>query len=185
MAHKKAAGSVKNGRDSISKRLGVKVFGSESVNSGEIIVRQRGTKFHPGSGVKRTSDDTLIATVDGVVAFIKKRVLAFNGNLKKRTFVEVVEASAKPAKKTTAKKASAATATKGTKLDHVESTLPKKKTTKKAAPKATETKKSTAKVTKATAEKKPATKKTSTKKPAAKKATTAKSTTKKTTPKTK
>jgi large subunit ribosomal protein L27 len=92
MAHKKAAGSVKNGRDSISKRLGVKKFGSEKVNSGEILVRQRGTKFHAGVGVKRTSDDTLVATVDGVLEFVKKRVLAFNGNLKKRTFLNIVDA---------------------------------------------------------------------------------------------
>ena len=179
MAHKKAAGSVKNGRDSISKRLGVKVFGSESVNSGEVIVRQRGTKFHPGTGVKRTSDDTLIATVDGVVAFIKKRVLAFNGNLKKRTFVEVVEApAAKPAKKSAAKpktaKASAAKATKGTELDHVESELPKKKTVKKAAPKTAAKKTTKSTTAKKSTTKKPATKTTAKKSPAKK--TTSKST---------
>jgi large subunit ribosomal protein L27 len=90
MAHKKAGGSVKSGRDSISKRLGVKAFGSQKVSIGNIIVRQRGTKFHPGSNVKRVSDDSLIALVDGTVEFIKKRVVAFNGNLKKRTFVSVV-----------------------------------------------------------------------------------------------
>ena len=91
MAHKKAAGSVKNGRDSVSKRLGVKIFGSQTTRSGQVLVRQRGTKFHAGTGVKRTSDDTLIATVDGIVEFVKKRVVAFNGNLKSRTFVKVVQ----------------------------------------------------------------------------------------------
>jgi large subunit ribosomal protein L27 len=101
MAHKKAAGSVKNGRDSISKRLGVKVFGSETVRPGQILVRQRGTKFHAGVGVKRTSDDTLIATVDGVLEFLKKKVLAFNGNLHKRTYLNIVTA---PTKKVEVKK---------------------------------------------------------------------------------
>jgi large subunit ribosomal protein L27 len=89
MAHKKAAGSTNNGRDSASKRLGVKIFGSEKVSTGQILVRQRGTKFHPGLNVKRTSDDTLISIASGVVAFKKKKVVAFNGNLTKRTFVEV------------------------------------------------------------------------------------------------
>jgi large subunit ribosomal protein L27 len=92
MAHKKAAGSIKNGRDSRSKRLGVKRFGSQTVRAGEILVRQRGTKFHAGKNVKRVSDDSLISTVDGVLEFIKKKVLAFNGNLKKRTFLNVVPA---------------------------------------------------------------------------------------------
>ncbi|NJK71694.1 50S ribosomal protein L27 [Candidatus Gracilibacteria bacterium] len=89
MAHKKAAGSTNNGRDSASKRLGVKRFGSQKVFRGEILVRQRGTKFHPGVNVKRANDDTLIALSDGVVSFKKKKVIMFNGNLKKRTFVEV------------------------------------------------------------------------------------------------
>ena len=89
MAHKKAVSSVKNGRDSISKRLGVKRFGGEFVFSGNILVRQRGTKFHAGTGVKRTADDTLIAMTDGVVSFSKKKVKAFNGNLVKRTYLIV------------------------------------------------------------------------------------------------
>lgn len=87
MAHKLAAGSTKNGRDSKSKRLGVKVFGGQKINAGEIIIRQRGTKFHPGTGVKRTADDTLIAMDSGEISFVKKKVKAFNGNLKIRTFV--------------------------------------------------------------------------------------------------
>jgi large subunit ribosomal protein L27 len=89
MAHKKAVSSVDNGRDSVSKRLGVKRFGGEVVFSGNILVRQRGTKFHAGTNVKRTADDTLIAMTDGVVRFIKKKVKAFNGNLTKRTFLTV------------------------------------------------------------------------------------------------
>ena len=69
MAHKKAGGSSRNGRDSQAKRLGVKVFGGEAINAGGIIVRQRGTKFHPGDNVGIGRDHTLFATVDGTVRF--------------------------------------------------------------------------------------------------------------------
>ena len=69
MAHKKGVGSSKNGRDSESKRLGVKKFGGEKVLAGNIIVRQRGTKFHPGNNVGIGKDDTLYALIDGVVKF--------------------------------------------------------------------------------------------------------------------
>ena len=69
MAHKKGQGSVKNGRDSVSKRLGVKKFGSQSVVAGNIIIRQRGTKFHPGKGVGLGKDYTIFALVDGHVRF--------------------------------------------------------------------------------------------------------------------
>lgn len=72
MAHKKAAGSTKNGRDSNAKRLGVKAFGGEQVSAGSIIVRQRGTKFHPGVNVGRGKDDTLFAKANGAVAFVYK-----------------------------------------------------------------------------------------------------------------
>ena len=72
MAHKKGVGSSRNGRDSNAKRLGVKRFGGEQVRAGGIIVRQRGTKFHPGRNVGRGGDDTLFATADGVVTFEKK-----------------------------------------------------------------------------------------------------------------
>ena len=65
MAHKKAGGSTNNGRDSVSKRLGVKRFGGQSVLAGNILVRQRGTKFHPGMNVKKGKDDTLFAIADG------------------------------------------------------------------------------------------------------------------------
>jgi large subunit ribosomal protein L27 len=69
MAHKKAGGSSRNGRDSNPKYLGVKRFGGEEVTAGSILVRQRGTPFHPGANVKKGGDDTLFATVDGVVKF--------------------------------------------------------------------------------------------------------------------
>ena len=69
MAHKKAGGSSKNGRDSESKRLGVKIYGGQEVVAGNIIVRQRGTKFHPGANVGCGRDHTLFATADGFVKF--------------------------------------------------------------------------------------------------------------------
>lgn len=69
MAHKKGVGSSKNGRDSLSKRLGVKRFDGQTVTAGSILVRQRGTKFHPGRNVGRGSDDTLFSKIDGVVKF--------------------------------------------------------------------------------------------------------------------
>ena len=81
MAHKKAGGSSRNGRDSAGRRLGVKKFGGEIVISGNIIVRQRGTKFHPGSNVGLGKDHTLFATSNGKVIFKKTRT---------RTFVSVV-----------------------------------------------------------------------------------------------
>jgi large subunit ribosomal protein L27 len=72
MAHKKGVGSSRNGRDSNSQRLGIKRYGGETVKAGNILVRQRGTKFHPGSNVGKGSDDTLFALVDGVVSFERK-----------------------------------------------------------------------------------------------------------------
>jgi large subunit ribosomal protein L27 len=82
MATKKAGGSSKNGRDSHSKRLGVKVYGGQTVVSGNIIVRQRGTKFHPGLGVDMGRDHTIFATQEGVVEFKTRS--------KGRTFINVV-----------------------------------------------------------------------------------------------
>ncbi|HEU4490144.1 MAG TPA: 50S ribosomal protein L27 [Jiangellales bacterium] len=73
MAHKKGASSSKNGRDSNAQRLGVKRFGGQLVGAGEIIVRQRGTHFHPGTNVGRGSDDTLFATAAGAVEFGVRR----------------------------------------------------------------------------------------------------------------
>ncbi len=81
MAHKKAGGSSRNGRDSASQRLGVKKFGGERVLSGNIIIRQRGTKWHPGANVGMGKDHTIFATVEGAVSFAKKA----NG----RTYVSV------------------------------------------------------------------------------------------------
>jgi large subunit ribosomal protein L27 len=72
MAHKKGTGSTRNGRDSNAQRLGVKRFGGQVVRAGNILVRQRGTKFHPGNNVGRGSDDTLFALIDGVVTFERR-----------------------------------------------------------------------------------------------------------------
>lgn len=82
MAHKKGVGSSRNGRDSNGQRLGVKAFAGERVTAGSIIVRQRGTKFHPGIGVKRAGDDSIFSLIDGVVAFervgkSKKRISVY------------------------------------------------------------------------------------------------------------
>lgn len=73
MAHKKGGGSTRNGRDSQPKRLGVKMFAGEMANSGSILVRQRGTRIHPGVNVLRGSDDTLYSVVDGIVRFEMSR----------------------------------------------------------------------------------------------------------------
>jgi len=86
MAHKKGVGSSRNGRDSNPQYLGVKKFGGEYVKAGGILVRQRGTRFHPGKNVKRASDDTLFALVAGQVAFEPKD--------KKRTKISVYPAAA-------------------------------------------------------------------------------------------
>lgn len=72
MAHKKGQGSTRNGRDSQSKRLGIKKFGGQTVKAGNILVRQRGTKFHAGENVGRGGDDTLFATADGQVVFVNR-----------------------------------------------------------------------------------------------------------------
>jgi len=85
MAHKKAGGSSRNGRDSNAQRLGVKCFGGESVAAGNIIIRQRGTQWHPGTGVGMGKDHTIFATVAGSVEFRK--------GLKRRTYVSVVPGS--------------------------------------------------------------------------------------------
>ncbi|MDU9006391.1 50S ribosomal protein L27 [Sedimentitalea todarodis] len=84
MAHKKAGGSSRNGRDSAGRRLGVKLYGGQSAIPGNIIVRQRGTKFWPGEGVGMGKDHTIFATVDGAVTFHK--------GLKGRTFISVMPA---------------------------------------------------------------------------------------------
>lgn len=83
MAHKKAGGSTRNGRDSNPKMLGVKKFGSELVKAGNILVRQRGTKFHPGANVGIGRDHTLFALIDGIVKFTRRGV-------KQRSFVSIL-----------------------------------------------------------------------------------------------
>ena len=93
MAHKKAAGSTENGRDSVAKRLGVKIADGSLARPGQIIVRQRGTKVHPGVNVRRGKDDTLYAAIEGLVTFKKKMTKAFTGVLKKRTYVSVLPQS--------------------------------------------------------------------------------------------
>lgn len=93
MAHKKAGGSTALGRDSQSKRLGVKLFGGQVAKVGNIIVRQRGTKWHAGKNVKIGKDDTLFALNEGVVKFSAKKVRGFDGNLHLRKFVHVVSKS--------------------------------------------------------------------------------------------
>ena len=85
MAHKKAGGSSRNGRDSAGRRLGVKKYGGEAVIPGNIIVRQRGTKFWPGANVGQGKDHTLFATIEGAVKFHK--------GLKGRTFISVMPAA--------------------------------------------------------------------------------------------
>ena len=85
MAHKKAGGSSRNGRDSAAQRLGVKCFGGEAVGPGNIILRQRGTTWHPGTGVSMGKDHTIFATIAGKVQFKK--------GLKRRTYVSVMPAT--------------------------------------------------------------------------------------------
>ena len=90
MAHKKAGGSTSNGRDSNAQRLGVKKYAGEKVISGNILVRQRGTKFFPGENVMKGKDDTLFSTVNGIVKFSHKKLKTFAGKLKKRQFIHVI-----------------------------------------------------------------------------------------------
>ena len=89
MAHTKAKGTSKLGRDSVSKRLGVKVFGGQKIRPGMIIIRSRGSKFYVGNGVRRGADDTLYAKKNGVVVFHKNSVRHFSGRKIKKTFVSV------------------------------------------------------------------------------------------------
>ena len=86
MAHKKGEGKVKNGRDSHSKRLGIKIFGGDSANPGNIILRQRGTNYHPGIGVDMGKDHTIFAIIEGTVKFSKGK--------NERRFVSVLPAAA-------------------------------------------------------------------------------------------
>lgn len=89
MAHKKATGSTTYGRDSHGQRLGTKIGDGQVVGAGQIVVRQRGTKIHPGVNMRKGKDDTLYAAIDGVVRFSKKQKANFTGKLTKRTFANV------------------------------------------------------------------------------------------------
>lgn len=90
MSHKKAGGSTALGRDSVAKRLGVKITGGDKARIGNVIIRQRGTKFHPGKNVLKGGDDTLLAAINGVVKFSRRKVKNFQGKLQLRTYVSIV-----------------------------------------------------------------------------------------------
>lgn len=89
MAHKKAGGSTSLGRDSQSKRLGVKLFAGEKAKPGDIIIRQRGTKFHPGVNVRRGNDDTLYSVATGVVSFRSLKRKKFDGRITATKYVDI------------------------------------------------------------------------------------------------
>ncbi|QQR55044.1 50S ribosomal protein L27 [Candidatus Peregrinibacteria bacterium] len=90
MSHKKAGGSSKNGRDSNAKRLGVKRFGGETVTTGTVLIRQKGTKWHPGENVGVGRDFTLFALTDGVVSYAEKRLKKFDRRSKFNTVVSIL-----------------------------------------------------------------------------------------------
>lgn len=90
MAHRKAAGSTRLGRDSISKRLGIKLYEGETASAGAILVRQKGTKFHPGLNVKQGKDFTLFAAQTGQVHFYQRKKTKYNGSLVWTRFVSVI-----------------------------------------------------------------------------------------------
>ena len=90
MAHKKAGGSTTLGRDSAGRRLGVKLYEGELAKAGSIIIRQRGTKYHPGLNVGLGTDDTIFALKEGLVKFSHKKLRKFNNKLKDSTIVNVV-----------------------------------------------------------------------------------------------
>lgn len=92
MAHKKAGGSSKNNRNSAGRRLGVKLFGSEAANAGNIIIRQRGTKFFPGRNVIVGKDHTILAKIAGKIVFQEKRIRKFDGHRKAQIIVSVMPA---------------------------------------------------------------------------------------------
>lgn len=98
MAHTKAGGSTRLGRESESKRLGIKKFGGQIVKAGDIIVRQRGAKWEPGQNVGVGKDDTVFSMIDGHVKFVKKAVMRFTGKRSQKTIVNVVPLEAKEVK---------------------------------------------------------------------------------------
>lgn len=160
MAHKKGAGSSRNGRESESKRLGVKIYGGQAAIAGNIIIRQRGTTHHPGDNMGMGKDHTLFALCDGIVKFQKKR--------NNRSYVSIVpvietviDTKAKEVAEKPVAKVEVVAVEEAPKAKEVQEEKPKKAVAKKPAAKKEETK--------ATAEKKPAAKKPAAKKPAAKK----------------
>ena len=90
MAHKKAGGSTSLGRDSQSQRLGVKLFAGQKAKAGAILVRQRGTKFHPGENVAKAKDDSLFSKITGIVKFRRLKKRKFDGSLKETKFIDVL-----------------------------------------------------------------------------------------------
>jgi len=94
MAHKKAGGTTNNGRDSVAKRRGVKRFGGQVVNAGEVLVRQKGYWFRPGKNTHVGKDWTIHASIDGVVVFSKRKMTKFNGNKDWATVVHIAPAPA-------------------------------------------------------------------------------------------
>ncbi|MBU1203054.1 50S ribosomal protein L27 [Patescibacteria group bacterium] len=90
MAHKKAGGSTSLGRDSQSKRLGVKLFAGQNAKAGAILVRQRGTKFHAGKNVGQGNDDSLFAKISGTVQFRRLKRKKFDGSLKETKYIDVI-----------------------------------------------------------------------------------------------
>lgn len=95
MAHKAAGSSTALGRESQSKRLGIKRFGGQTIRAGEIIVRQRGTKYQPGKNVRLGTDDTIYSAISGKVFFRHKKIMRFTGALARKTVVDVVPVAAK------------------------------------------------------------------------------------------
>lgn len=91
MAHTKAKGTSKLGRDSVAKRLGVKKYGGQTVKAGNVIIRQRGTKYHAGENIGTGKDYTLFAMCDGKVKFSTRKLLKFNNHLKSSKIVEVIK----------------------------------------------------------------------------------------------
>ena len=94
MSHKKAAGSTENGRDSVAKRLGVKVFGGQVVRAGGIIIRQRGTKFFPGKNAGMGKDHTIFSLVDGKVLFTEKAMRKYDGRVFRDKVVNITPIAA-------------------------------------------------------------------------------------------
>lgn len=169
MAHKKAAGSAKNLRDSNAKYRGVKLFGGQLAKAGNIIVRQKGDKFQVGKNVYKGNDFTIHAMIDGIVSFRKKNISKYNGRVYLKTVVEVLPVSETP--KTTSKQKAVSKPTTST-----SSATPTEKTKKPAAEKKATTKKTPAE------KKTPTAKKAATTKTPAKKTTITKKTTKKEAP---